>query len=48
LLVLTIVQPAIWVRVVLDVMLWIGVLWPPHPKRSPARLVKPRLKLSKA
>ncbi len=26
-LVLTIVQPAIWVRVVLDVLLWTGVVW---------------------
>jgi hypothetical protein len=31
-LILTIVQPAIWVRVVMDVLLWIGVVWSFEPR----------------
>jgi len=33
-LVLTIVQPAIWVRVVMDVLLWIGVVWSFGPRHA--------------
>ncbi len=37
-LVLTIVQPAIWMRVVLDVLLWTGVGWSFRPRRASVSL----------
>jgi hypothetical protein len=35
-LVLTIVQPAVWVRVVMDAALWTGVVWSCGPRRARA------------
>jgi hypothetical protein len=48
LLILTIVQPAIWIRIMLDVMLWIGVVWSLSTARPTGWPVKSELRFHKA
>jgi hypothetical protein len=48
LLVLTIVQPVIWIRIVLDVALWFGVVWSLRTAYPSEWLAKMELKLNKA